>query len=80
MSMLVFVFGDSIAWGLYDDRGGWVGRLGNGRSRLVYNLGVFGSELAQIAERGKLSPGENGDEGILGGFAVLGLCVGLIIV
>jgi len=21
MSMLVFVFGDSIAWGLYDDRG-----------------------------------------------------------
>ena len=42
MSMLVFVFGDSIAWGLYDDRGGWVGRLWNGRSRLVYNLGVDG--------------------------------------
>jgi hypothetical protein len=44
------------------------------------DLGVFGSEVAQIAERAKLSPGENGDEGILGGFAVLGLCVGLIIV
>ena len=46
MSMLVFVFGDSVAWGLYDDRGGWVGRLWNGRSRLIYNLGVeFSSSL-----------------------------------
>jgi len=35
MSMLVFVFGDSIAWGLYDDRGGWVGEAWDGRSRLV---------------------------------------------
>ena len=51
MSMLVFVFGDSIAWGLYDDRGGWVGRLWNGRSRLVYNLGVDGETSEDISKR-----------------------------
>jgi len=51
MSMLVFVFGDSVAWGLYDDRGGWVGRLCNGRSRLVYNLGVDGETSEDISKR-----------------------------
>ena len=51
MSMLVFVFGDSIAWGLYDDRGGWVGRLWNARSRLVYNLGVDGETSEDISKR-----------------------------
>ena len=51
MSLLVFVFGDSIAWGLYDDRGGWVGRLWNGRSRLVYNLGVDGETSEDISKR-----------------------------
>ena len=50
MSMLAFVFGDSIAWGLYDDRGGWVGRLWNGRSRLVYNLGVDGETSEDISK------------------------------
>ena len=51
MSMLVFVFGDSVAWGLYDDRGGWVGRLWNGRSRLVYNLGVDGETSEDVSMR-----------------------------
>ncbi len=39
---LILVFGDSIAWGLWDDGGAWAERLWDARSRNVYNLGVDG--------------------------------------
>lgn len=47
----VLVFGDSIVWGLWDERGGWAERLWNGRSRLVYNLGVDGETSDDVSKR-----------------------------
>lgn len=50
MSM-VLVFGDSIVAGLWDERGGWPERLWEGRSRLVYNLGVDGETSEDVRNR-----------------------------
>jgi lysophospholipase L1-like esterase len=48
---LILVFGDSIAWGLWDERGGWTGRLWDGHSRTVYNLGVDGNTSEDVKSR-----------------------------
>lgn len=45
------MFGDSIAIGLWDDRGGWPERLWDGRSRFVYNLGVDGETSEDVRKR-----------------------------
>lgn len=47
----VLVFGDSIVMGLWDERGGWPERLWNGRSRIVYNLGVDGETSEDVSRR-----------------------------
>ena len=51
MSRVVLVFGDSIVMGLWDERGGWPERLWNGRSRIVYNLGVDGETSEDVSKR-----------------------------
>jgi len=51
MSQIVLVFGDSIVMGLWDERGGWPERLWNGRSRVVYNLGVDGETSDDVSSR-----------------------------
>lgn len=51
MTELVLVFGDSIVMGLWDERGGWPERLWEGRSRIVYNLGVDGETSDDISKR-----------------------------
>jgi hypothetical protein len=51
MSHYVFVFGDSIVMGLWDERGGWPERLWQGRSRIVYNLGVDGETSEEVKTR-----------------------------
>ncbi len=47
----VLVFGDSIAMGLWDERGGWPERLWDGHSRIVYNLGVDGNTSDDVKSR-----------------------------
>ncbi len=59
--MLIFVFGDSIAYGAWDKKGGWVARLREQvDSRnisdpdfygLVYNLGISGDTTEGVLER-----------------------------
>jgi lysophospholipase L1-like esterase len=51
MSQVVFVFGDSIVMGLWDERGGWPERLWDGRSRIIYNLGVDGETSEDVSTR-----------------------------
>lgn len=51
MSQSVLVFGDSIVMGLWDERGGWPERLWQGRSRIVYNLGVDGETSDDVKAR-----------------------------
>ena len=51
MTQVVLVFGDSIVMGLWDERGGWPERLWNGRSRIVYNLGVDGETSEDVSNR-----------------------------
>jgi lysophospholipase L1-like esterase len=51
MSQVVLVFGDSIVMGLWDERGGWPERLWDGRSRIVYNLGVDGETSDDVSSR-----------------------------
>jgi lysophospholipase L1-like esterase len=51
MSQVVLVFGDSIVMGLWDERGGWPERLWEGRSRIVYNLGVDGETSDDVSSR-----------------------------
>ncbi len=48
---VVLVFGDSIAMGLWDERGGWPERLWDGQSRIVYNLGVDGNTSEDVKIR-----------------------------
>jgi lysophospholipase L1-like esterase len=51
MSQVVLVFGDSIVMGLWDEHGGWPERLWQGRSRIVYNLGVDGETSDDVSSR-----------------------------
>src|SRR6266516_4903866 len=51
MTQVVLVFGDSIVMGLWDERGGWPERLWNGRSRIIYNLGVDGETSEDVSKR-----------------------------
>src|SRR5215472_15475191 len=51
MVQTILVFGDSIVMGLWDERGGWVERLWQGRSRIVYNLGVDGETSEDVKAR-----------------------------
>ncbi len=51
MVQTVLVFGDSIVMGLWDERGGWPERLWQGRSRIVYNLGVDGETSDEVKAR-----------------------------
>jgi lysophospholipase L1-like esterase len=51
MSQVVLVFGDRIVMGLWDECGGWPERLWNGRSRIVYNLGVDGETSDDVSGR-----------------------------
>lgn len=55
----ILVFGDSIAWGAWDEKGGWVQRLRtyleskypDTPSYMVYNLGVSGNTSDDIVRR-----------------------------
>ena len=60
--MITYVFGDSIAFGLWDSKGGWVDRLKqfvnthemhNNLSSYneIYNLGVDGNTTGQTIDR-----------------------------
>lgn len=57
----ILVFGDSIAYGKWDQEGGWVARLrkdidvsqniGKGGNLQIYNLGIPGEVMPRLAER-----------------------------
>lgn len=60
MATNILCFGDSIAWGAMDDRGGWVGRLWNhfvvknergDFDFFVYNLSIPGEDTNSLIER-----------------------------
>ena len=56
MDQNICVFGDSVTWGAWDNKGGWVSRLrafiesGN-RDYFVYNLGVSGDTTKELLGR-----------------------------
>jgi lysophospholipase L1-like esterase len=57
----IYVFGDSVAFGKYDQRGGWASRLtefcetnylaGRGGEAYIYNLSISGNHTGDILER-----------------------------
>ena len=50
----ILIFGDSIAYGAFDKKGGWAERLKEklmGKDVLVYNLGVSGDTTIDLLER-----------------------------
>ena len=59
----ILVFGDSIAYGKWDNHGGWVARLreyvdkkfniGKGGNVQVYNLGIPGEVAVRMVDRVK---------------------------
>ena len=57
MEKTINIFGDSIAWGSWDDMGGWANRLRNHLARdpdnylKVYNLGISGNNSDKLLER-----------------------------
>lgn len=61
MGTIVFIFGDSIAWGSWDPEGGWAGRLrrflmereiaDESRYFITYNLGVSGETTTGLLAR-----------------------------
>ncbi|KKP79549.1 MAG: hypothetical protein A2271_01445 [Candidatus Moranbacteria bacterium RIFOXYA12_FULL_35_19] len=57
MEKTINIFGDSIAWGAWDDMGGWANRLRNHLARdpdnylKVYNLGISGNNSDKLLER-----------------------------
>ncbi|HZY94085.1 MAG TPA: GDSL-type esterase/lipase family protein [Candidatus Bathyarchaeia archaeon] len=57
---VVIVFGDSVAMGLWDERGGWPERLWDGHSRIVYNLGVDGNTSEDVKNRFSLEAKSRG--------------------
>ena len=57
MEKIINIFGDSIAWGAYDEMGGWANRLKQYFSEdkenyiEVYNLGVSGDNSEKLLKR-----------------------------
>ena len=50
--MVITVFGDSVAWGAFDEKkGGWVDRFKLHHSDCVYNLGVSGDKSFDLLKR-----------------------------
>ncbi len=80
--MNVLVFGDSIAYGAWDEEGGWVERLKRylhhrttsyGEYHLVYNLAVSGETSRGILERLEGEAIKGLGEGLFDEVVVLGL-------
>jgi lysophospholipase L1-like esterase len=60
MEKIINIFGDSIAWGAYDDNGGWADRLKQDLMKSetdyfeVYNLGISGDNTDDLLKRFKI--------------------------
>lgn len=48
---MILAFGDSITMGAWDSQGGWANRLCNGKTRIVYNLGIDGNTVLDLLGR-----------------------------